>query len=120
MNAKDKIRKAREFYDGWVQSSTNPDSAWAYKDPIDAVQDLSNAVADFPALLAVVEAAVAWREADKRFGECPSCASTLGVLEAEALSEMVRAVDAFMAASDAATDEPRIGKTHTAEMLEHE
>ena len=70
-----------------------------------------------PALLAVVEAAVAWREADKRYGECPSCSSTLGVLEAEALSEMVRAVDAFMATSDAATDEPRIGKSHTGEML---
>ena len=42
------------------------------------------------------------------------------VTDTQAAIALIDAIDAFMATSDAATDEPRIGKTHTAEMLEHE
>ena len=87
-----------DYFLGW-EIDGPPD---AYRGQFERKADaqfIAHARADMPALLAVVEAAVAWREADKRYGECP-CPSTLGVLEAEALSEMVRAIDAFREGSD--------------------
>ena len=69
---------------------------------------IAHARADMPALLAVVEAAVAWGN------------STTPRDDMATESALIAAIDAFMATSDAATDAPRIGNTHTAEMLDHE
>jgi hypothetical protein len=69
--------------------------------------------ADALDMLAVVEAAVAWREVVLSPWKGPE---TQFVID-DAEGELIDAIEELMAAGDAATDEPRVGKSHTSEML---